>query len=503
MDQQHAPIYEALRKQSARREAGFHVPGHKFGQGAGRGEREHFRSIMELDYTEIEGMDDLHHPQGMILEAQELAAACFGAEESHFLVGGSTAGNLALLTCVCARGDVILVQRNAHKSVIHGLMLAGAQAVFLQPAVDGATGIAGCVTLCTLEEALRRYPYAKGVFLTNPNYYGMGRNLRPYAEAAHRYGMPLLVDEAHGAHFGFHGDVPPSALSCGADAVVQSTHKMLTAMTMGAMLHVQGSRINRKRLKERLAMLQSSSPSYPLMASIDLARRNVAVRGRELLERTLRNLQTFKQRIDRSPSAPVRLAELGHGAQAYDYADPFKLVLCDASGRRSGFQLLEELADRGIIAEMADERHVVLACSLATPSSDLDRLAEALDGMNGPIGGGGTAQDEASANPARPCSPAQAGEPETDGNEEISEPVRMELTAMGEQDMEAVKLEDAAGRISAQSVIPYPPGIPLLFPGERIRPAVVEQIRILAQAGARFQGREQDEPGCSILVMRD
>jgi arginine decarboxylase len=491
MDQNRAPLYEALRERRLKGESSFHVPGHKFGAGLGIEGDRHFGSIMEIDYTEIDGLDDLHHPEGPILEAQRLAAACFGAEESHFLIGGSTVGNLAVLTSVCARHDVLLVQRNVHKSVIHGLMLAGAQAVFMQPEVDHATGIAGCVSLHTLEAALRQYPHAKGVFLTNPNYYGMGRELGAYAEAVHRYGMPLLVDEAHGAHFGFHPKVPDSALSQGADVVIQSTHKMLTAMTMGAMLHVQGELVDRRLLKERLAMLQSSSPSYPLMASLDLARRNVAVKGQMFLEQSLQRLRRLSEACQAKEPSDLKLLVPEEGALAYDYIDPFKLVFCDSSGRLSGFELAERLASYKVITEMADDRHVVLACSLATSDEDLSRLELALQAIREGIG---------AIPEAGPCQ-AEAGLQKLEDSARISLPLSMELP--GERAVEAVDLMEAVGRRSAQSVIPYPPGIPLLFPGEVIRASVVEQIRKLSGAGARFQGAEQVGPACSILVMKE
>ncbi|MDF2926264.1 MAG: lysine decarboxylase-like protein [Paenibacillaceae bacterium] len=490
MDQMKAPVYEALQARRLKGESSFHVPGHKFGHGLGEAGCEHYRRIMELDYTEIDGLDDLHHPVGIIEEAQNLASACFGSEESMFLVGGSTVGNLAMLMTVCSRGDLILVQRNAHKSVIHGLMLAGARVVFLSPVIHEQSGIAGCVAWRTLAAALAQYPEAKGVFLTNPNYYGMGRDLGPHAELVHRYGIPLLVDEAHGAHLGFHPDLPPSALSRGADAVVQSTHKMLTAMTMGAMLHVQGTRIDRRRLKERLAMLQSSSPSYPLMASLDLARRRIATEGERLLAEVLEHLRTFQADYsERASGNPLQFVPPSPPSPAFDYMDPFKLIVYDATGRLSGFRLLEELADEGVVAEMADDRHTVLACSLATSRQDLARLNQAMLRMEaGPRG------DYCPTGPAM----LQGYAPP----EEIGVPILMGLDESEERERIAVPLYESVGRICAQSVIPYPPGIPLLFPGEQIRLSVIEYIDKLMKTGARFQGALQEGADCSIIVMK-
>lgn len=487
MDQTQVPLLRALMERSKRKESSFHVPGHKFGASLQGEERDFFGSVMELDYTEIEGMDDLHHPEGPILEAQQLAAECFGAEETFFLVGGSTAGNLALIGAVCQQDDLILVQRNAHKSVIHALMLARARAVMLEPEVDKATGIAGGVALTTLHTALERYPQAKAVFLTNPNYYGMGWDLEPYARLVHEAGMPLLVDEAHGAHFGLHPGVPVSALSRGADGVVQSTHKMLTAMTMGAMLHVQGSRVPRDMLRERLAMLQSSSPSYPIMASLDMARRYAATRAKAEIGAGLEELRRFRELLTGRENSGIRLRTAAQGANAYDCWDPYKLVIEDAAGGRTGFQLLRELAGGGIIGEMADERYVVLAASPATGRRDLERLADVIASLSSSGYSGGGGADVIAENLAVT---AAAVDP-------VSEPVPMGLG--GIRSGTPVPLDKAVGMRAAQAVVPYPPGIPLLISGETITAAAAERILRLYRAGAKFQSAPPG-PGCSILV---
>lgn len=493
MDQTKAPLFDAMVERSRRKESSFHVPGHKFGASLQGEEQAFFGSIMELDYTEIEGLDDLHHPEGPIREAQRLAAECFGAEETFFLVGGSTAGNLALIGAVCQPDDLILVQRNAHKSVIHALMLAHARAVMLEPEVDRETGIAGGVALDTLLTALKRYPQAKAVFLTNPNYYGMGWDLEPYVRVTHSAGMPLLVDEAHGAHFGLHPGVPMSALSRGADGVVQSTHKMLTAMTMGAMLHVQGNRVPRNRLRERLAMLQSSSPSYPIMASLDIARRYAATRAKAVIGTGLEELRRFREALAGKLGPGIRLLTPvpGSGSGAYDVWDPYKLVIEDAAGGCTGFQLLQELAGSGLIGEMADERYAVLAASPATGREDLERLAA---GLTAVAGSAHPSEKRGRAPEGRISAGFAVEEPVTDP---VSEPVHM--GTIGMEQGKPLPLENAVGLRAAQPVVPYPPGIPLLIPGETITAGAAERILRLYRAGAKFQGAPPG-PGCSILV---
>jgi arginine/lysine/ornithine decarboxylase len=442
---------------------------------------------MQIDLTEITGLDDLHHPEGVIRDAQRLAAACFGAEETLFLVGGSTAGNLAAALTVCGQGDLIVVQRNAHKSVLNGLMLAGARAVFLEPRYDPATQVAAGIRPEQVELALMRYPEAKAVWITNPNYYGMGVDVERVARAAHAHGKPLIVDEAHGAHYGFHPQLPPSALACGADLVVQSTHKMLTALTMGAMLHVQGERIDRELLRQRLSMLQSSSPSYPIMASLDASRRLLHREGVDWLQRGLQAVERAEREVRSRPCFRIVGRE---PTAAYETKDPFKLVLSDATGTLDGYRLRDELERRGLMVELADPRQVLLVFSLASDAQDAERLADALDDvaerfglrrkwdeLDGVAGSRtGERKWDAAAAAGHPSDVAEAmnplagshAPPSSDG---ISEPVA-----------------DAAGWLAGEMVVPYPPGIPLLYPGERISADTVRRLTELAEAGARFQG---------------
>lgn len=315
-----APVYEMLEQYRHKGNISYHVPGHKNGEAyrsaVSAKSAGYLTEVMRYDVTEITGTDDLHHPEGVIREAQELAADCYGAEESYMLVGGSTAGNLALILTVCAEpGSLLILQRNVHKSVIHGLMLAGARAVFLEPQIDPGSGLAVAPSAETVQAALAAYPEAAGVLVTMPNYYGMGSDLAPLAQACHACCVPLLVDEAHGAHYGQHPALPAGALAQGADGVVQSTHKMLTALTMGAMLHVQGPWLDRALLRQRLAMVQSSSPSYPVMASLDLARRLLHSQGAgaftaglaavDVLRRGLAALPRFGLLQPASPQQPV------------------------------------------------------------------------------------------------------------------------------------------------------------------------------------------------------
>ncbi|MFB5763020.1 aminotransferase class I/II-fold pyridoxal phosphate-dependent enzyme [Paenibacillus medicaginis] len=491
INKQSAPLMEALIRYREQRKISFHVPGHKNGH-----LYEHtdiagvLAQVMTIDATEITGLDDLHHPEGVIQQAQELAADCFGAEESYFLVGGSTSGNLVLILTVCtAPGDILLVQRNVHKSVLHGLMLAGADAVFLEPYVDEVSGLSTLPSVETVVAAIAAYPQAKGLLVTSPNYYGMGAGLAPLVELCHHAGIPLLVDEAHGAHFGQHPDLPPSALSCGADGVVQSTHKMLSAMTMGAMLHIQGKYLNREMIRQRLAMIQSSSPSYPLMASLDLARRHLHMNGPYAFTEGLLAVQAFKEGIRAIPRFQLLQPEAGPNNEGYTLQDPFKIVVYDSYGCLSGYELQRRLEEQGCVPEMSDERYVVLLFTLGTTQADANHLVQALVHIH--------KQDE---NPPMPSAfpgthsyskrvstwniaPAFA----------VSKPVPFRLAPLSSKNIKTTPIEDCAGYVSAEMIIPYPPGIPLLYPGEQIGEEIAARLQLLRDQGAKCQGAADEK----------
>ncbi|WP_042201172.1 aminotransferase class I/II-fold pyridoxal phosphate-dependent enzyme [Paenibacillus camerounensis] len=543
-----APIYEMLEQYRLKGNISYHVPGHKNGNAYSTGGGAGFLGeIMRYDVTEITGTDDLHHPEGVIQEAQELAADCFGAEESFLLVGGSTAGNLALILTVCPEpGMTLILQRNVHKSVIHGLMLAGVNAVFMEPQLDTDSGLAVAPAAEAVQAALAAYPEAAAVLVTMPNYYGMGTDLAPLARICHASSVPLLVDEAHGAHYGQHPALPAGALACGADGVVQSTHKMLPALTMGAMLHVQGPRLDRALLRQRLAMVQSSSPSYPLMASLDLARRLVHT-GRagaftaglaavDVLKRGLAELPRFgllqpaaqQQTPGGAGTAAGEPAPPASGA-AYTTQDPFKAVIYDAAGVLVGFELQRRLEEKGIVPEMSDDRHVVLAFSLGSKAEEAAALLGALRGIDAEApaaGRPGLSSAEESAHcrngaavkeltPLRsPRASALVREsvhsdsPDTVAEairepgafrpanistwnilsgQLFSQPVRFTMKPVSQAETESIPLEYSIGRTSAEMVIPYPPGIPLLYPGEVITDAACSRLEALSRGGARFQ----------------
>lgn len=352
------------------------------------------RSALAYDTTELKGLDYLSNPSGVIQEAQELASEAFGADRSWFLVNGTTVGiHAAIMSVAKDEGDAIVVSRDCHQSAFSALVLSGARPVWVKPEYDERFGFA---TLSTRN--LRRVladcdrPPA-GVLVVSPNYFGLCANVAEAARACHDHGVPLLVDEAHGSHFAFHDDFPPTALSCGADIAIQSTHKTLSAMTQASLLHAQGDRVSFDKIGASLQMLQSSSPSYLLMSSIDTARAQAVVasdsgnpESSPSFAAAARNAARIKRTIAKIPGVEV----LGVGNTAEE-VDPLRLTLTLSDLNRSGFAVASILEETyGIVPELATDKAVVFVATLGTTVSDLEDLAAALREIaadtNGPVG---------------------------------------------------------------------------------------------------------------------
>jgi lysine decarboxylase len=483
-EQPAAPYLDALVAYGFRGSTRFHVPGHKV-SGADPGLAAAIGySALQLDVPQdIEGIDLGAKPTPYD-RAEMLAADAYGAAQTWFLTNGATQGNHALCLALAGLGTPVVVQRNSHSSMIDGLVLSGGRPGFVAPEYDDELGMAHGVLPETLRAGIEACPGAKAAFVVSPTYYGMAADVAGLAEVAHAAGLPLVVDQSWGPHFGFHPELPPSALHLGADAVVTSTHKIVGSLTQSALLHVGPTgRIDPQRVAKCVRLTRSTSPSALLMASLDAARRQLAIHGTALIDRTLEAGQLARERIDRVPGCSVVGAEqVGRpGVAAWD---PLRIVIDVRGTGCSGYQVAAALrAAYDVHLELATHATCVLILGIAQPPQDLERFghdfAETVKRIERP----GTA-------PALTRSPAALH------NEVVVTP---RDAFLGES--EAVLVDDAVGRVSAETIAGYPPGIPALLPGERITGEAVEYLRELTSAGARLHGAG-DPSFRTVFVLR-
>ncbi|MEB1809662.1 MAG: aminotransferase class I/II-fold pyridoxal phosphate-dependent enzyme [Bacillaceae bacterium] len=477
-NQQLTPLFSKLMDHLHKKPYSFHVPGHKWGSVFPEFARDPFASILKLDATELNGLDDLHDAQTIIKEAQQLLADAYGAASSFFLVGGSTVGNLAMILSVCKKDEIILVQRDSHKSVMNGIQLAQATPIYLTPNYDEDTGLSTGVSLETVIQAIQTYPKAKALFLTNPSYYGITTNIKEIIKTAHQNNIPVLVDEAHGAHFGFGKALPASALSQGADVVVQSAHKTLPAMTMGSFLHVNSAFISNEKIAYYLQVLQSSSPSYPILASLDLARYYAANLNQEEISVIVKSSQQFKNQLKEIPQ--ITVVELKESASFT--TDPLKITL-RTNCELTGIEIQRLLEEKSIYIELANEELLLLVLPLA-PFKETQSILPVLKSVLKPY----KVKERISSHQ----------------KVELQRLSSLNLTqeAMSSYDTKIVRLEDAAGYLIAEPVIPYPPGVPMLIPGETITKEKVATILKLIDAETRFQGHTNlKETGVKVFII--
>ncbi len=477
MSQQRAPLVEALAAHLAASPARLHLPGHKGGRWVDAAFGEMFRAhSWELDLTELPGLDDLHSPSGPIAAAQQLAAQAFGAEETLFLVNGSTAGLLALILAVAGPGDVLVLARNCHRAAFSGLVLSGAVPAYFPAEVDPDLGLPVAVDPAQLERALASHPRPRAALVVSPTYQGFASDLPAMAAICHRRDIPLLVDEAHGPHFGFHPAFPPTAMSSSADAAVQSLHKTGGSLTGSALLHLQGPRLDHDRVRLMARLVQTTSPSYPLLASLDAARRRLSTRGREDLGRAITAARSARHAID----------HLGFTCPGEEYAgkgvvghDPTRLLVNVASRGSDGYRAEAHLRRAGLQVEYADAASFL---ALVAPEDDPAWLKALVQAMGllpcGRVREGGTAASSLWGTvPSSALPPGQA--------------IRLSYSR--------VPLDESAGRVCAELVCPYPPGIPVLIPGEVVPDDFPAALGALAALGCSFQGSDLLGHGLAVL----
>ncbi len=481
-DQRRAPLFEAISKYTRSGKISFHTPGHKHGRGIYTPFRKFLgRRVFSADLTLLEEVDSLHEPRSVIREAQRLAAKTFGADETYFLVNGTSVGNQTMLWSAVREGERIVIPRNVHRSVFAGLILTGARPVYVSPPVLEDWGIYGNISPELVLDALKANPGCEAVMVTHPTYYGQTSDLAKIVAVAHRAGAACLVDEAHGPHFGFHDDLPASALACGADLVAQSTHKTLGAMTQASMLHMQGGRIDRARLRMGLQLLQSTSPSYVLLASLDVARLQMAVSGKRLFDRVLDMSRTATKALNRIPG--IRCFGPEHtgkpGAHRFDETR----ILMHVDWPATGYEVARRLRDEfRIQPELADQHNVVFLVGQGNSSAHLNRLVAAVRRLERDYRG------LAGGKTAIPLP--------------LLEPMRVVLTPREAVFGRArrVPLSEAAGEVCSELLSPYPPGVPLVAPGELITKEVTAYLAGVLRAGGRING-QSDLSGRTVRIV--
>jgi arginine decarboxylase len=467
LDQKKTPLFDAVKKYVDSNVIPFHVPGHKHGHGIKEladyiGER-----ALQMDANGMEDLDYANSPTSVIFEAQKLMSQAFSAEEAFFLVNGTTAGVQAMMMCTCRPGDKIIIPRNAHKSTIGGIILSGAIPVYVQPEINERLGIAMGVTDESIKKAIRENPHAKAIFVINPTYYGTTSNLKSIVRIARRHEMAVLVDEAHGAHMSFHDDFPLTAMEVGADMSAASLHKTAGSMTQSSVLLLRSNTITSDKVKEVLGLSYTTSASYLLMCSLDVARKQLATRGSEMLEQTLNLARWARDEINKIEGLYAFGKELIGTPGCFDL-DETKLGINVRGLGYTGYQIEAKLRrEYNIQIELSDLYNILAIVSIGDRKEDIEALVNAL----GDIASKTEVVDYKNAiiipqNPKMIVSPRDA----------FYSPKK------------AVPLEESDGEISGEMVMAYPPGIPVICMGERITKDVIDYIKILKEEKCELQG---------------
>lgn len=472
-NQERTPLLDVLLKRAKRGVTSFHTPGHKNGQGVDSRLRSYTgRNMYKLDVTVFPEVDSLHDPTGPIRKAQALMAQAYGVKYSQFLVNGSSVGNMAMLMSACQPGDSVILSRNAHKSTLGGIIMSGVWPIWIQPKIDQHLDIIFDSDAQQIEHALQQFPEAKAVFITSPTYHGVTTDLKRIAEICHARGKMLLVDEAHGAHLKFHKDLPVSAVEAGADMCVQSTHKILAALSQGSVLHVNSDLVDITRVRKILSLLQTTSPNYLILASLDAARRQVFYHGEKIFSRVIRMAEEARERLNRLQ----RVYCFTQGeirAKGYDL-DVTKLTINVTRTGLAGHDVEELLArEYGVQVDCADLFNLIAIMGIGTTREDVERLVSALESLD--------SKDQGEEKNWVLQLPSLS-----------TEMVMMPRDVFFQSRSKRVPLSKAVGHISAQTLTPYPPGIPVLIPGERITQEIVEFLIDLADKDIRISGQETE-----------
>lgn len=478
--QKSAPIYEALQKFRRKRVVPFDVPGHK----RGRGNPELVELLGEkcvgLDVNSMKPLDNLCHPISVIREAEKLTADAFGAKNAFLMVGGTTSAVQNMILSVCKAGDKIILPRNVHKSVINAMVLCGAIPVYVNPKINSELGIALGMEFSCVEEAIKNNTDAVAVFVNNPTYYGICSDIKSIVKLAHSYGMKVLADEAHGTHFYFNKNLPISAMEAGADMAAISMHKSGGSLTQSSIL-LTNTNVNADYVRQIINLTQTTSASYLLLSSLDISRRNLALRGEESFEKVAKMAEYARNEINQIGGYYAYGKELINGTSVFDF-DITKLSIYTLGNGLAGIEVYDLLRDEyDIQIEFGDFGNILAYISIGDRIQDIERLVGALADIERLY-----KKDKAGMLSGEYIQPEVVVTPQKAFySEKVSLPIK-----------------EAAGKICGEFVMCYPPGIPILAPGEMITQEIAEYIMYAKEKGCSMQGTEDPKVN-NINVLKE
>ncbi|KMT22151.1 aminotransferase class I/II-fold pyridoxal phosphate-dependent enzyme [Clostridium cylindrosporum] len=467
IDQDSTPLFDAVKSYIQDEVIPFHVPGHKHGRGIPELTDFIGEQVLKMDLNGMKDLDFFNNPKGVILDAEKLFAKAFNAKEAFFLVNGTTSGIEVMIMSTCNPGDEIILPRNAHRSAISGIILSGAVPIYVEPEINKELGIANGVSVEKMKEAIATHPNAKAIFLINPTYYGFTSDIKTIAELAHKYNMSVLVDEAHGAHMYFHKDLPSTAMEQGADMCAMSMHKTGGSLTQSSALLVANDRISLERVKKVLDIIFTSSASYLLLCSLDIARKHMALRGNDLLQKTLDMVRWARNEINEIDGIYGFGKELVGSPGCFDF-DETKLGI---NVRRLGFTGYEIEAllrkEYNIQIELADINNILALVSIGDRFEDLKLLINSLKDISSKC----EIREYNVINSIPNYSKSLVSPREAFYSEK-----------------ELLSLKESVGRIVGEMVMAYPPGIPVICEGEIMTKEIIDYINILKSENCELQG---------------
>lgn len=482
-DQNTTPLFTALQNYMEKKVIPFDVPGHKYGKGSPILTNFFGETTLKADVNSMKPLDNICNPTGVIREAELLLADAYQADYAYFLVNGTTSGIQTMIMSACQPGDKIIMPRNVHKSALNGLILSGALPVYVQPEIDDDLGIANNITVEGVQEAIENHPDAKAVFVINPTYYGMTSDLKSIVTLAHENQMVVLVDEAHGAHFPFHPDFPKSAMSLGADMATVSLHKTGGSLTQSSALLLNEKRfLSREEVKTILNLSQTTSGSYLLMSSLDVARRMLATEGKQILQNALDLARYARDALNNMDGYYAFGKEL-IGKKGIYALDETKLGIKVSDLGVTGLKVYDLLRDEyNIQVEFGDTHNILVIISVGDTKENVDQLLAALSDI------GRRYQSEIEVKSYISLHYPQV----------IVTP-RNAFYAQKRR----IPLIESEGEISGESVMMYPPGIPFVSPGERIDRGIIDYIQFLKQEHCVFTGAEDQNIEYIKVLGRD